>query len=82
MQGHGACVKFVQDFGIPTMLLGGGGYTVKVCSILWARSCREIVLLSSDFPSVIPLQNVSRTWANETAIVLGEQLDENLPYNE
>ncbi|KAL7410256.1 hypothetical protein BDY24DRAFT_400630 [Mrakia frigida] len=55
MKGHGECVKFVQDFGLPTMLLGGGGYTVK---------------------------NVARTWANETAIVLGEELDEDMPYNE
>lgn len=28
------------------------------------------------------VKNVARTWAYETGIVLGEELDENLPYND
>lgn len=54
MDGHGNCAKFIKKFGLPTVLLGGGGYTTK---------------------------NVSRAWTNETAIMCGRTLDENLPYN-
>ena len=27
MQGHAECAAFVKGFGLPTMMLGGGGYT-------------------------------------------------------
>ena len=27
LKGHAACVAFVRSFNIPTMVLGGGGYT-------------------------------------------------------
>lgn len=52
---HGDAVKFIKSFGKPTMVLGGGGYTIR---------------------------NVARCWTHETAIVLNEELDPDLPYNE
>ncbi len=36
LSGHGECVKFVKDFGIPLMVLGGGGYTIRNVSRCWA----------------------------------------------
>jgi histone deacetylase 1/2 len=27
--GHANCVKFVKSFNIPTLVLGGGGYTIR-----------------------------------------------------
>lgn len=47
-------------------------------SVLVGLSKRRSDQHSPFFPS----QNVARTWANETAIVLGEELDEDMPYNE
>lgn len=29
IKGHGECVSFVKTFNIPTLVLGGGGYTVR-----------------------------------------------------
>ena len=29
IQGHGECTRFVKSFGLPTLVLGGGGYTIK-----------------------------------------------------
>ncbi|KAG7562858.1 hypothetical protein FFLO_01687 [Filobasidium floriforme] len=55
MAGHAACARFVKKFGLPTIVVGGGGYTTK---------------------------NVARAWTNETAVMCGQELDENLPYNE
>ena len=34
--GHGECVKFVKKFGIPMMVLGGGGYTMRNVARCWA----------------------------------------------
>lgn len=55
MNGHANCVKFVKSFNLPTLVLGGGGYTMN---------------------------NVARTWAFETGVLLDEPMDPILPYNE
>lgn len=55
LKGHAACVKFVRSFGLPTLVLGGGGYTVR---------------------------NVSRCWTYETAVVLGKQVRNELPFTD
>ncbi|KAF8527891.1 histone deacetylase [Hysterangium stoloniferum] len=36
MRGHADCVKFVQSFNLPLLLLGGGGYTMRNVSRAWA----------------------------------------------
>jgi histone deacetylase 1/2 len=35
IKGHGACVKQMMTYGVPLMLLGGGGYTVHNVSRCW-----------------------------------------------
>lgn len=55
LKGHAQCVKFVRSFGLPTLVLGGGGYTVR---------------------------NVSRCWTYETAIVLGKEVKNELPFTD
>jgi histone deacetylase 1/2 len=55
MKGHANCVKYVKSFNLPTLVLGGGGYTMR---------------------------NVARTWAYETGVLVGQELDRTLPYNE
>lgn len=36
IKGHGECVKKMMGYGVPLMLLGGGGYTVHNVARLWA----------------------------------------------
>lgn len=36
IRGHGECVKKMMSYGVPLMLLGGGGYTVHNVARLWA----------------------------------------------
>ncbi|OOQ82980.1 Histone deacetylase RPD3 [Penicillium brasilianum] len=55
MRGHANCVNFIKSFDLPTLILGGGGYTMR---------------------------NVARTWAYETGILVGDNLDSELPYND
>lgn len=35
MQGHANCINFIKSFGIPLMILGGGGYTMRNVARTW-----------------------------------------------
>jgi histone deacetylase 1/2 len=28
-KGHGECVRYVKSFGLPVLVLGGGGYNIR-----------------------------------------------------
>jgi histone deacetylase 1/2 len=36
IKGHGAAIEFVKSFGVPVILLGGGGYTPRNVARCWA----------------------------------------------
>lgn len=36
MRGHAACLEFIKSFGLPMLLLGGGGYRISNVSRCWA----------------------------------------------
>mmetsp|Transcript_2263 Transcript_2263/g.8070 ORF Transcript_2263/g.8070 Transcript_2263/m.8070 type:complete len:453 (+) Transcript_2263:169-1527(+) len=36
IRGHAACLEHVKSFGVPMLVLGGGGYTVRNVSRCWA----------------------------------------------
>ena len=54
-RGHSEAVRHMLGYNLPTLVLGGGGYTIR---------------------------NVARCWTAETAVVLGEQIADDLPYND
>ena len=35
IRAHGSCVSFIKSWGLPTLLLGGGGYTIKNVARCW-----------------------------------------------
>lgn len=35
MRGHANCVEYVKGFGLPTLVVGGGGYTMRNVSRAW-----------------------------------------------
>jgi len=55
LKGHAKCVEFMKKYGLPLLLLGGGGYTIR---------------------------NVARCWTFETAVALGSDIANELPYND
>ena len=44
MEGHANCVNYVKSFGIPMMVVGGGGYTMRNVARTW---CFETGLLNN-----------------------------------
>lgn len=55
IKNHGNCLKLIKSWGLPLLVLGGGGYTIK---------------------------NVSRCWAYETGLMLGVDLENDIPVND
>ena len=49
LRGHADCVKYVQSFDIPLLVLGGGGYTLRNVPRCWAY---ETGVLLGQEPSV------------------------------
>ncbi|ODO07224.1 histone deacetylase 1/2 [Cryptococcus wingfieldii CBS 7118] len=37
LAGHSECARFLKTFGVPLMMLGGGGYTTKNVARAWAK---------------------------------------------
>ncbi|KAJ2956456.1 hypothetical protein NQZ79_g7704 [Umbelopsis isabellina] len=43
MKGHANCVQFVKKFNLPTLVLGGGGYTMRNVARAWAYETGVVV---------------------------------------
>ncbi|KAK3393302.1 hypothetical protein B0H63DRAFT_443554 [Podospora didyma] len=43
MRGHANCVNYVRGFGLPTLVLGGGGYTMRNVARTWAYETGRLV---------------------------------------
>ena len=52
LEGHGDCVRFVKGFGVPLLVLGGGGYTIRNVARCWAYETS--VLLDTPVGEDIP----------------------------
>ncbi|OQE71307.1 hypothetical protein PENNAL_c0107G08861 [Penicillium nalgiovense] len=52
MRGHANCVNFIKSFNLPTLILGGGGYTMRNVARTWAYETGILVGegLGSDLP--------------------------------
>jgi len=55
LKGHGDCVKFVKSFGVPLLVLGGGGYTVRNVARCWAYETS--VLLDTQISNELPFND-------------------------
>lgn len=48
LQGHSSCIEFLARFGVPMLLLGGGGYTMRNVSRCWCYETGR--MLGLDLP--------------------------------
>lgn len=52
IKGHGECVKVVKEFGLPILVLGGGGYTKRNVARCWTYETS--VILNEEISNDIP----------------------------
>jgi histone deacetylase 1/2 len=52
LKGHAECVRFVKGFGVPLLVLGGGGYTIRNVARCWTYETS--VLLETPISDEIP----------------------------
>jgi histone deacetylase 1/2 len=52
MKGHANCVSFVKSFNLPTLVLGGGGYTMRNVARTWAYETG--LLVGEEMAPVLP----------------------------
>lgn len=52
LRGHGRCVEAVRDLGLPLLVLGGGGYTVRNVARAWTHE--TAVLTRSELSPTVP----------------------------
>lgn len=64
IKGHGQCVSFVKSFGIPLLVVGGGGYTPRNVARAWAHETSICIgadkTLSSELPEMTPHREAFR----------------------
>jgi hypothetical protein len=58
MRGHANCVSFVKSFNVPTMVLGGGGYSMRNVARTWAYETS--VLVDQQVSTVLPYDPYSK----------------------
>ena len=52
VKGHGECVKLIKSWGIPTILSGGGGYTLRNVPRCWVYETS--IATGIDIPNEMP----------------------------
>jgi len=55
LKGHGECVSYVQTFGLPTLVLGGGGYTIKNVARCWTYETS--LVLNEEISNELPFND-------------------------
>ncbi|ETN46828.1 uncharacterized protein HMPREF1541_01017 [Cyphellophora europaea CBS 101466] len=64
IRGHGSCVSYVKSFGIPMIVVGGGGYTPRNVARAWAHETSICIgadkTLNPELPEYMPHREAFR----------------------
>jgi histone deacetylase 1/2 len=76
LRGHADCVEYVKSFGVPTLVLGGGGYTIRNVARLW---CYETsVICEKEVSNEIPFNDYYEYYAPDFELHLKQENMENM----
>lgn len=76
IKGHGDCVNYVKSFGLPTLVLGGGGYTLRNVPRCW--TWETAVLLDTPIKDTLPFNDYFDYYGPEYRLHLPVSNMENL----
>jgi acetoin utilization deacetylase AcuC-like enzyme len=66
LKGHAECVRFVKSFNLPTLVVGGGGYTIRNVARCWTYETG--VLLDLELPNDLPYNDYFEYFAPDFAL--------------
>lgn len=61
-RGHGECVDYVLGLGLPTMMLGGGGYTIENVARCWTNE--TAIALGIELDNKLPPNEFSNEYSH------------------
>ena len=76
LKGHAECVNYVKSFGVPTLVLGGGGYTIRNVARCWAYETS--ILLEKPIPNEIPYNDYFEYYAPDFELHLQPEPRDNM----
>jgi histone deacetylase 1/2 len=76
LKGHGRCVEFVQSFGLPLLVLGGGGYTIRNVARCWTYETS--LLLGQTISDELPFNDYLEYYGPDFRLHLNPSNMENL----
>jgi len=62
LRGHGSCVRLCKSFGVPLLLLGGGGYTVENVARAWTFETATALGMSEELNPELPFNSYMHEW--------------------
>ena len=79
IRGHGECLKYMQTFGVPLLVLGGGGYTIRNVARCWTYETG--CLLGHDLENKLPVNDYSEYFGptHELQIAPSNMENQNTP---
>lgn len=76
LRGHAGAVKFVRDFGLPTLVLGGGGYTMRNVARCWTYETS--ILTGIDIDDELPYNDYFEYYGPDYTLQIETSNMENL----
>ncbi|KAI3382575.1 hypothetical protein SNEBB_003725 [Seison nebaliae] len=67
IEDHGKCVSIIRSYNLPTIILGGGGYTVRHVSRCWAYE--TAICVDETLPDHLPDSNIFYDYFGEEKLL-------------
>jgi histone deacetylase 1/2 len=76
LRGHAECIEYVKSFNVPTLILGGGGYTIRNVARLW---CYETsVICEKEVSNEIPFNDYYEYYAPDFELHVKKENADNI----
>ena len=76
IKGHAACVRQVKSWGLPLLVLGGGGYTIKNVARCWAYETAVCLDQENQIDNRIPQNDYYEYYGPDYNLLFAEKPDE------